>query len=114
MLSVADDGAKLFRDFGIRAHNLVELGALARHVDPPFVAIHKRSLVSLAKLVAHYAGKTLNKGKERTGNWEAPLRENMIDCQLLLFIHCSVYIDWPTDASFSSCKQMQRMMHIVP
>ena len=91
MLCLADDGAKLFRDFGIRAHNLVELGALARHVDPSFSATHKRALVSLANIVAHYAGKSLRKGKERTGNWEANLQENMIDCQLPLFIYCLVY-----------------------
>jgi hypothetical protein len=81
--SFADDGAKLFRDFGIRAQNLVELGALARHVDPSFAAIHKRAIVSLPNVVAHYTGRSLKKGTERTGNWEAQLAENMIDCQFL-------------------------------
>jgi hypothetical protein len=83
----ADDGTKLFRDFGIRAQNLVELGALAQHVDPSFSKVHKRAIVSLAKIVAHYAGKSLQKGRERTGNWEGQLQQNMIDCQSSSHIH---------------------------
>lgn len=77
----ADDGVKLFRDFGIRAHHLVELGALAKYVDPSFAAVHTRLIVSLTKVVAYYVGKTLKKGSERVGNWEAQLDESMIDCQ---------------------------------
>lgn len=86
-MSSADDGAKLFRDFGIRAQNLVELGALAKHVDPSFAAVHSRAIVSLASVVAHYARKSLKKGTERTGNWEAKLEQNMIDCQFHVIIH---------------------------
>jgi hypothetical protein len=81
--SFIDDGHKLYRDFGIRAQNLVELGALARHVDPPFAAIHKKPLIGLDDVVAHYTHKWLKKGKERTSNWEAVLNGYMIDCQLL-------------------------------
>lgn len=85
-MSHPDDGAKLFRDFGIRAKNLVELGALGRHVDPAFAQIHKRYVVSLANVVGHYAGKSLMKGKERTGNWEALLNEKMIECKKFGFL----------------------------
>lgn len=43
-----DDGKKLFRDYGILAQNLVELGALAMVADP--AAKHRRKIVSLAKV----------------------------------------------------------------
>ncbi|KAI0080476.1 ribonuclease H-like protein [Panus rudis PR-1116 ss-1] len=69
-----NDGMKLFRDFGILAENLVELGALARQADPIFSTRYKRSIVSLARMVAMYTQRTLDKGSVRTGNWEkAPL-----------------------------------------
>jgi hypothetical protein len=47
-----DDGRKLFRDFGILACNLVELGGVARQADPDFVRAFgsNRSIVSLAKV----------------------------------------------------------------
>lgn len=75
-----DDGNKLSRDFGIKAQNLIELGALGRQADPTFT--HKRAIVSLADVVAHFTGKSLFKGgKERTSNWEEPLTEKMKECQ---------------------------------
>lgn len=43
-----DDGKKLFKDYGILAQNLVELGALAMVADP--AAKHRRKIVSLAKV----------------------------------------------------------------
>jgi hypothetical protein len=43
-----DDGKKLFRDYGILAQNLVELGALATVADP--TAKSRRKIVSLAKV----------------------------------------------------------------
>ena len=43
-----DDGKKLFRDYGILAQNLVELGALAMVADP--AAKCRRKMVSLAKV----------------------------------------------------------------
>lgn len=33
---IIDDARKLFRDFGISASSLVELGAFAQHADPSF------------------------------------------------------------------------------
>lgn len=89
--NLADDGSKLFRDFGICARNLVELGALARHVDPSFAATYNRAIVGLANVVAHYAGKSLKKGKERMGNWEGELGEKMIECQFSYFFLRELY-----------------------
>lgn len=74
-LAFADDGQKLFRDFGILPANLVELGALARQADPAFSQHFKRSIVALAKVIERYTGKTLNKGKVRTSDWEAKLSD---------------------------------------
>ncbi|KAI0672541.1 ribonuclease H-like domain-containing protein [Trametes maxima] len=68
--NIKQDGWKLFRDFGILARGLVELGALAREADPSFSVKYKRSVVSLASVVERYTGKTLDKGKVRTSNWE--------------------------------------------
>ncbi|EIW53709.1 ribonuclease H-like protein [Trametes versicolor FP-101664 SS1] len=75
--NIKNDGQKLFRDYGILARNLVELGAVARQVDPSFAKAHKRSIVSLAKVVETYTQKTLSKGPVRTSNWETkPLSES--------------------------------------
>ncbi|KAI0824507.1 ribonuclease H-like protein [Trametes gibbosa] len=68
--NIKQDGQKLFRDYGILGRNLVELGTVARHVDPSFAKEHKRSVVSLAKVVETYTQKTLDKGNVRTSDWE--------------------------------------------
>ncbi|XP_006455377.1 hypothetical protein AGABI2DRAFT_209861 [Agaricus bisporus var. bisporus H97] len=70
-VNILNDGKKLFRDYGILAKNLVELGSFALIVDPSPVA--KRKIVSLAKLVEHYCQRILEKGEERISNWEKPL-----------------------------------------
>ncbi|KAJ3556537.1 hypothetical protein NP233_g11955 [Leucocoprinus birnbaumii] len=70
-VNILNDGKKLFRDYGIMAKNLVELGSVALVVDPS--PISNRKIVSLAKLVERYCGKMLDKGPERTSNWEEPL-----------------------------------------
>jgi len=44
----AGDGKKLFRDYGILAKNLVELGTVSLMVEP--VPVWKRKIVSLAKV----------------------------------------------------------------
>lgn len=69
----------------------MELGALARQADPDAAKlfITKRGTVrnstagiaSLAKVVAKYCGKVLEKPKERTSNWEAPLTERQLACR---------------------------------
>ncbi|KAL6306886.1 ribonuclease H-like domain-containing protein [Sparassis latifolia] len=77
--NIRNDGQKLFRDFGIKAAGLVELGAFAHQADPAFHTVYKRSIVSLIRMVEMYTNKTLDKGKVRTGNWEAiPLTQNQI------------------------------------
>ena len=48
-----DDGKKLFRDYGVLAQNLVELGALALLADPVGSqerSKNKRKIVSLVKV----------------------------------------------------------------
>lgn len=88
---MTDDANKLNRDFGIKARNLIELGALGRHADPTFT--HKRAIVSLANVVAHFTGKSLFKGgKERISNWEEPLTEKMKEC---LYHSLLNYLDDP-------------------
>jgi hypothetical protein len=46
-----DDGRKLFRDYGILAKNLVELGAVALVADPDSqIGKAKRKIVSLVRV----------------------------------------------------------------
>ncbi|KAG5653721.1 hypothetical protein H0H81_011128 [Sphagnurus paluster] len=75
-VNILNDGKKLFRDYGILAKNLVELGAIAAAADPDGP---KRRIVSLSKLTERYCGKTLDKGSERVGNWEAPLDQQQLE-----------------------------------
>ena len=50
-VSSTDDGKKLFRDYGILAKNLVELGAVALVADPDArFGKTKRKIVSLVKV----------------------------------------------------------------
>jgi len=64
---------KLFRDYGILASNLVELGALACQVDEDFASTFNRPIVSLAKVVSYCLHKTLDKGPVRTSDWSKDL-----------------------------------------
>ena len=82
-LPLIDDGVKLWRDFGILANNLVELGGLAQQADPAFHTTYKRSLVSLARMVDMYLDKSIDKGGAvRMGDWDAaPLDEEQRTCQ---------------------------------
>ncbi|TCD69748.1 hypothetical protein EIP91_006284 [Steccherinum ochraceum] len=76
--NIANDGRKLFRDFGILAANLVELGGLGRQADPAFA--QKRNIVALATIVQTYTGKALNKGPVRSSDWEhAPLTPEQLE-----------------------------------
>ncbi|KAF9224733.1 ribonuclease H-like protein [Gyrodon lividus] len=90
--NILNDGEKLYRDFGIRARGLVELGALASRADDKFASMYNREIVSLSKMVAMYLGKTLLKGKVRTSNWEADLNTKMVeyaanDAHCALMVH---------------------------
>ncbi|OBZ66335.1 Werner syndrome ATP-dependent helicase [Grifola frondosa] len=77
--NIRNDGQKLFRDYGITAANMVELGAFAHQADPEFSKVYKRSIVSLIKVVEMYTQKTLDKGEVRMSNWEGvPLTRNQI------------------------------------
>ncbi|KAF9012016.1 ribonuclease H-like domain-containing protein [Cyathus striatus] len=78
-VNILNDGHKLFKDYGILSRNLVELGALAQVADPEMSFGRKRKVVSLAKLVEGYCGKTLEKGDVRTGNWEKELDEIQLE-----------------------------------
>lgn len=59
----------------------MELGAFAAKADDTFSTVYNREIVSLAKMVAMYLGKTLLKGKVRTSNWEADLSPKMVECK---------------------------------
>jgi hypothetical protein len=72
----------LYRDFGITAQGLVELGELAHVADDTFSSIYKRRIVSLAKMTNMYLECDLVKSEERTGNWEADLSDKMVHCEL--------------------------------
>ncbi|KAI0313420.1 ribonuclease H-like domain-containing protein [Amylostereum chailletii] len=77
-VNIRNDGMKLYRDYSILASNLIELGALACQADARFETAFGRPIVSLAKVVAFYLRRTLDKGPVRTSNWEAELsREQM-------------------------------------
>ncbi|KAF9463221.1 ribonuclease H-like domain-containing protein [Collybia nuda] len=89
--NILNDGVKLFRDYGIFAKGLVELGALSLFVHPGSTE-KKRKIVSLAKLTARYCKKVLDKGKVRTGNWEAELGSvqleyagNDVHCAMMIY-----------------------------
>lgn len=70
-VNIKQDGTKLWRDFGVPCAGLLELSAVARHVDP--VRWPNKGLISLARLSAAYLGADLDKGSVRTGDWSARL-----------------------------------------
>jgi ribonuclease D len=71
---------KLFRDYGILASNLVELGALACQVDESFASTFNRPIVALAKVVSYCLQKTLDKGAERRSDWSKDLTRAQMKC----------------------------------
>jgi hypothetical protein len=71
---------KLFRDYGILASNLVELGALACQVDERFSSTFNRPIVSLAKVVSYCLHKTLDKGPVRMSDWSKDLTQTQMKC----------------------------------
>ncbi|KAG6881685.1 hypothetical protein C0995_001056, partial [Termitomyces sp. Mi166 len=110
------DGKKLFRDYGVLAKNLLELGALAAAWDPAHNI--KRKIISLAKLTAAYCGKTLVKGDERTSNWEVPeLSELQKDCTSSSSVMAPcVYVSWPDAANDVHCSMeiYKRLRSLAP
>ncbi|KAI0063611.1 ribonuclease H-like protein [Artomyces pyxidatus] len=88
------DGAKLFRDFGIMASNLVELGKLAFQVDARCPAVFSQGpIVTLLRLVKFYVGRDLYKGPEiRASSWDQDLHREQLDyaandahCALMIY-----------------------------
>lgn len=79
---IQDDGMKLFRDYGVLASNLVELGALACQVDNNFASTFKRPIVSLAKVVSYFLQKRLDKGPVRTSDWSKDLTREQMKCKV--------------------------------
>jgi hypothetical protein len=91
---------KLFRDYGILASNLVELGALACQVDKNFLSTFKRPIVSLAKMVSYILRKTLDKGPVRVSDWSKDLTREQMKCKYLSKTNLSEETISPTvDAS---------------
>ncbi|KAF8624705.1 hypothetical protein AX17_007036 [Amanita inopinata Kibby_2008] len=85
-VNILNDGNKLFKDYGIFAKNLVELGAVVHLADPEggnlLAGTRQRykNIIALAKLVEYYCGKVLDKCKaQRMGNWEAELDQLQVD-----------------------------------
>ncbi|KAI0299388.1 ribonuclease H-like domain-containing protein [Multifurca ochricompacta] len=72
-VNIRNDGMKLYRDYGLLASNLIELGALACQVDEKFASMFRRPIVSLAKMVSYCLHKTLDKGPVRTSDWSKDL-----------------------------------------
>jgi hypothetical protein len=77
---IQDDGMKLFRDYGILASNLIELGAFACQVNGNFESTFKRPIVSLVKMVSYCLRKTLDKGPVRTSDWSKDLTLEQMRC----------------------------------
>ncbi|KAI6112390.1 hypothetical protein EDD17DRAFT_1875382 [Pisolithus thermaeus] len=105
--NIKNDGEKLYRDFGIRARGLLELGSLAAKADEKFTTLYNREVVSLAKMVSRYLGKTLVKSSVRTSNWEAKLTSKMID-YAANDCHCAVMVyDKLTEKVAQEGKQLE-------
>ena len=74
-VQIKGDGSKLDRDFStaekpVTPRGCMELSDLAKYVDPHRYANHHH-LISLQKLVADWLERYLEKGDERTSNWDA-------------------------------------------
>ncbi|VDB87065.1 unnamed protein product [Peniophora sp. CBMAI 1063] len=90
-VNIRNDGMKLYRDYGVLARNLVELGALAGAADSRFAAAYNRPIVSLAKVTAWYMHRTLSKGPVRTSDWERPLSREQVQ-YAANDAHCAIMI----------------------
>lgn len=91
-VSILGDGQKLFRDYGVTARGLVDLGSMSEQAD---VSPSATKRVALATLVGRYLGRNLNKGPVRMSDWESvPLSPAQIKyaandayCGLALYNH---------------------------
>src|SRR5258708_6052039 len=78
-----DDAKRLYKDFGVKMQNLVELSYMARQADKTLRLggkLHARVLISLQNLVGGYLDKHLSKGSSRISNWEAELSNEQLEC----------------------------------
>ncbi|KZV69562.1 ribonuclease H-like protein [Peniophora sp. CONT] len=69
-VGVLDDARRLYQDFGIHTHNLIDLCNYARATDTEFRARNGKRTVGLAEIVARYLYRALEKGPVRTSHWE--------------------------------------------
>ena len=81
---LTDDAKKLYKDFGIKMQNLVELSYMSRQADRNRRLggkLHARKLISLQKLVGAYLDKHLSKEETRVGDWEVRLNKEQLECE---------------------------------
>ncbi|KZV79695.1 ribonuclease H-like protein [Exidia glandulosa HHB12029] len=90
-LNILNDGQKLYRDYGVVAKGLVELGTMASQADQ---SSNHLGRPSLGTLVGRYLKRNLLKGSVRMSNWEAQLDANQVKyaandayCGLALYNH---------------------------
>jgi len=77
-VGIRGDVRKLWDDYGIDVNGCLELGYLARAVDPQWSTSH--GLISLARLAKAYQGKDFKKPKHvQMSNWELILTEQQQD-----------------------------------
>jgi ribonuclease D len=78
---------KLYKDFGVRMQNLVELSYMSRQADKTLRLggnLHGKKYISLQKLVEGYLDKHLLKDEARLSDWERVLSNKQLECGRLL------------------------------
>jgi hypothetical protein len=84
---LTDDAKKLYKDFGVKMQNLVELSYMSRQADKDRRLggkLHARKLISLQSLVGGYLSKHLLKSDARLSDWEVRLSDEQLECECLL------------------------------
>ncbi|KIJ45562.1 hypothetical protein M422DRAFT_227191 [Sphaerobolus stellatus SS14] len=79
-VGILADFVKLRADFGINPASCLELGILARAVDPRWEVTQPKGLIGLARLVKTYLDRVMPKPKRiQLSNWSRPLTEAQQD-----------------------------------
>lgn len=95
-VNIRGDATKLFKDYQVKAQNLVELSWLSNRADPSSGAKTARRLVALKTLIRKYLQRDLEKDAEgpRMSNWERLLNEeqqryasNDVHSSIILYHH---------------------------
>ncbi|KAI0271572.1 ribonuclease H-like domain-containing protein [Gloeopeniophorella convolvens] len=73
-VGIQDDCKKLWKDHRVSVRNCVDLGLLARSVDPQWKGPYVRPL-GLSRLAETYLDRRVAKGRVQRSNWEAALSE---------------------------------------